>query len=213
MLLKNERFAVYSHFAGLLIAITGSIFITIATIRNESHRFIAPLYSFAVILLFASSTLYHFFKKKDDEFSFWRILDHVAIFVMIAGSYTPLSYIYLSGAWRWGIISAQWFLVLLGLILKPFILDLSRWIETSIYLLMGWMAIFPIRKFIAIMPVTVMILVFLGGLAFSVGAILHIMNKEIIPEIFNFHDIFHILIIAGGTFHYFAVYIAITAPF
>ncbi|NPD87327.1 MAG: hemolysin III family protein [Asgard group archaeon] len=212
-MLERERFAVYSHLIGLIIAIGGSAFMVYTAIINATHRFIAPLYSFSVILIFASSTLYHFFKKKEDEISFWRILDHVAIFVMIAGSYTPLSYIYLSGAWRWGIISAQWFLVLLGLILKPFSLHIPRWIETCIYLLMGWMAIFPIRQFISIMPITVMILVFTGGLAYTVGAILHIMNKQVIPGVFSFHDIFHIFIIIGAACHYFAVYIAITTPF
>ena len=212
-MLKKERFAVYSHLAGLIIAIVGAVFLILAAVRNETHRFIAPLYCLAVILLFSSSTLYHYFKKGEDQFSFWRVLDHVAIFIMIAGSYTPLCYIYLTGAWRWGIISAQWFLVLLGLTLKPFVLDWSRWIETSIYLLMGWMAIFPIRKFISIMPVTVIILVFVGGLAYTLGAILHIINKEIIPDVFSFHDLFHIGIIIGAACHYFAVYIAITVPF
>ena len=136
-MLKKERFAVYSHLVGLIIAIVGAIFLILTSVRSEAHRFIAPLYSLAVILLFTSSTLYHFFKEGEDKFSFWRNLDHVAIFIMIAGSYTPLCYVYLTGAWRWGIISAQWFLVLLGLVLKPFVLDWSRWIETSIYLLMG----------------------------------------------------------------------------
>ena len=113
-MLEHERFAVYSHLFGLVLATGGSAFLIYTAIINATHRFIAPLYSFATVLLFASSMLYHYFKKKENEFSFWRILDHVAIYIMIAGTYTPLSYIYLSGAWRWGIISAQWFLVLVG---------------------------------------------------------------------------------------------------
>ena len=212
-MLENEKFAVYSHLFGLILAIGGSAFMVYTAIINATHRFIAPLYCLCTILLFASSMLYHYYKKKEDEFSVWRILDHIAIYVMIAGTYTPLSYIYLSGAWRWGIISAQWFLVLIGAILKPFSLHIPRFTETIIYILIGWMAIIPIRQFIAIMPITVLILIFSGGLAYTIGAILHIMNKQVIPGKFSFHDIFHIFIIIGWGCHYFAVYIAITAPF
>ncbi len=132
---------------------------------------------------------------------------------MIAGTYTPLVYIFLTGAWRWGIIAAQWTLVVLGIIFKPFVLNVPRWVETVIYLLMGWMAILPIKEFITLMPVVVLILIFIGGLAFTIGAILHIKNKEIIPGIFSFHDIFHILIIVGGSSHFAAVLIAINTSF
>jgi len=211
-MLKQERFAVYSHLFGFIAAIIASAFLLNAIITLGDYKVVIIAYCFSLIFLYASSTLYHFFKKKENEFSFWRIMDHVAIFVMIAGTYTPLSYIYLTGAWRWGIISAQWALVALGLVLKPFILNLPRWIETAIYLLMGWMAILPIRKFISIMPVSVMILVFVGGLSYTVGAILHIMNKQFIRDILSFHDLFHIFIIIGGSVHFAAVYIAIITP-
>jgi hemolysin III len=211
-MLKQERFAVFSHLIGFVGAVIASAFLIDTMINVGDYKIVILAYCFSLVFLYFSSTLYHLFKKKENEYSFWRIMDHVAIFVMIAGSYTPLSYIYLSGAWRWGIISAQWGLVALGLVLKPFILDLRRWIETAIYLLMGWMAIFPIRKFISIMPVSVLILVFAGGMSYTIGAILHIMNKQLIRDILSFHDLFHIFIIFGGAFHYAAVYIAIITP-
>lgn len=211
-LLKEERFAAYSHFIGTLAILAGSIFLLVFTIREGSNVVVTAIYGFSVTFLFIASTLYHALKKKENEYSLWRILDHIAIFFMIAGTYTPLVYIFLTGAWRWGIIAAQWTLVVLGIIFKPFIINVPRWVETVIYLLMGWMAILPIKEFITLMTVTVLLLIFIGGLAFTIGAILHIIGKEIIPGVFSFHDIFHILIIVGGACHYFAVYIAITSP-
>ncbi len=212
-MLKEERFAAYSHLIGTLAALAGSILLLFLTIRERSNVVVAVIYGFSITFLFIASTLYHALKKKENEYSFWRILDHIAIFFMIAGTYTPLVYIYLTGAWRWGIIAAQWALVVLGIIFKPFILKVPRWVETVIYLLMGWMAILPIREFITLMPVVVLILIFVGGLAFTIGAILHIIGKEIIPGVLSFHDIFHILIIVGGSTHFAAVYIAITSSF
>ncbi|MFW9852505.1 MAG: hemolysin III family protein [Candidatus Thorarchaeota archaeon] len=210
-LLKEERFAAYSHLIGSIAALVGSIFLIVISAINKSNVIVAVVYGFSITFLFIASTLYHALKKEENEYSIWRILDHIAIFFMIAGTYTPLVYIYLTGAWRWGIIAAQWALVVLGIIFKPFVLNVPRWVETQVYLLMGWMAILPIYQFITLMPVTVLILIFIGGLAFTIGAILHIINKEIIPSVFSFHDIFHILIIVGGACHYFAVYIAISA--
>ncbi|MHA1869010.1 MAG: PAQR family membrane homeostasis protein TrhA [Candidatus Heimdallarchaeaceae archaeon] len=207
--MKKERFAAYSHLTGALLAVIGSFILIFQTIKLESHRFLGALYSFCIIFLFIASTLYHSLKKKENEFSFWRVLDHIAIFFMIAGTYTPLCYIYLDGVWRWSIIGAQWFLAAIGLVLKPFILNLYRWIETVIYLLMGWMAVIPLKEFFPVMPIEVMFLVITGGLAFTVGAIFHIVNKNPIPNIFSFHDVFHIFIIIGGALHYVAVYIAI----
>lgn len=212
-LLKEERFAVYSHLTGFFIAIVGAIFLITKTAIYRQHRLLASIYSFAIIFLFAASTLYHFNKKGENQFSFWRVMDHIAIFIMIAGTYTPLAYIYLEGSWRWGIISAQWFLVILGIIFKPFILDWTRWIETVIYILMGWMAVIAIGKFLQVMPLSVIILVFTGGLAYTIGAIFHIINKKPLPGVFSFHDVFHIFIVIAGILHYFAIYSAITASF
>ena len=94
-MLKEERFAVYSHFVGFLIAVIGAIILIIQASIHQKHRLLASIYSFAIIFLFAASTLYHYFKKGEDQFSIWRVLDHIAIFFMIAGTYTPLAYIYL----------------------------------------------------------------------------------------------------------------------
>jgi len=167
------------------------------------------MYGFSVTFLFSASSLYHAFKQEENEISFWRKLDHIAIFFMIAGTYTPICYVYLSGCWRWAIISVQWTLVLAGFFLKFFFLNMPRYIYTIIYLLMGWIGIVPIKEFLAAMPQNAVFYLFAGGISFTVGAIFYIAKKPTISYGFGFHEIFHLFILLGAVFHYSLVYTAI----
>jgi len=163
-----------------------------------------------VIFLFLSSSLYHAYKKKEGEISFWRKLDHFAIFIMIAGTYTPICYFYLTGYWKWLIISVQWFLVLGGFFFKFFYLKAPRYLYTIIYLIMGWSGIIPIKQFINTMPFNSIIYLFSGGLSFTIGAVFYMLKKPKI-KYFGFHEIFHVFILIGAFVHYLLVYNAIVA--
>jgi hemolysin III len=95
--------------------------------------------------LFSFSSLYHATKKQEDATNIWRKLDHIAIFFMIAGTYTPVCYMFLTGAWRWGMIIACWSFVAAGILLKVFFIRAPRVFSTVLYLLMGWLAVIPLR--------------------------------------------------------------------
>ncbi len=212
-MLKKERFSAYSHLVGLTASVVGSV-VLVWLARNSPNMIVTSVYGFSICLLFAASFFYHSLKKKEDEYSLWRILDHIAIFFMIAGTYTPIAFIYLDGAWKWGIIIAQWSIVGLSLILTPFILDLPRWVEVGMYISMGWMAVLPFKQLIANVPISSLMLVLAGGLSFTIGAIIHSFNKDKpIPGIFEFHDIWHLFVLLGGSLHYTAIYIAVASSF
>ena len=137
-------------------------------------------------------------------------MDHIAIFVMIAGTYTPMAFIYLTGWWRLGILIAQWFLVLVGFVVKLLIINTPRWITILIYLLQGWMAILPIYFLFTQMPLSSFILMTLGGFAFTIGAIIYALKKpDPLPGVFGFHEIFHVLILVGAGLHYIVVWQAL----
>jgi len=138
-----------------------------------------------------------------------RKLDHFAIFVMIAGTYTPISFIYLTGNLRWIIIIVQWSLVLAGFFFKFFYLNVPRYLYTIIYLIMGWIGIVTIKEFIIAMPKNSVIFLFAGGISYTIGAIFYIMKKPIKRLGFGFHEIFHLFILLGAFFHYLLVYTAI----
>ncbi|MGM0603394.1 MAG: PAQR family membrane homeostasis protein TrhA [Bacillota bacterium] len=207
---KEERVSFYSHFVGFFLAIIGMVILMIKAFDSVDKIIIAAVYGLSVVFLFLASSLYHAFKKEDNENSFWRKLDHFAIFVMIAGSYTPVAYVYLSGKLRWMIIILQWSLVLGGFILKFLYFKTSRVVYTLIYLVMGWIGIFTLNRLLYAMPLSSIIYLFAGGLSFTVGAIFYILKRPVIKVGFGFHEIFHFFILAGGFFHYLIVYQALS---
>ncbi|MDI9478725.1 MAG: hemolysin III family protein [Bacillota bacterium] len=201
---KTERVSFYSHFAGFLLAVAGTVYLMYTARHSILNLFVSTIYGASVILLFLASSLYHAFKKEEDEISIWRKLDHFAIFVMIAGTYTPVTIIYLTGYWRWIIIGIQWALVLGGFFFKFFYLQAPRWFYTLIYLLMGWVGIIPIRNFFLSMPINVWIYMLSGGILFSIGSIFYL-SKRPKNKFFGFHEIFHIFILFGAIAHYLMV--------
>lgn len=206
---KEERVSFYSHFAGFILALIGLIILIFRAIDHPGKLITAAVYGASVMFLFLASSLYHAFKKEDNENSIWRKLDHFAIFVMIAGSYTPVAYVYLSGWLRWLIIALQWGLVLGGFFLKFLYFNTPRILYTIIYLLMGWVGIFAFHQLFMTMPTSSLLLMFAGGLSFTAGAVFYIIKKPTFNPNFGFHEIFHFFILAGGIFHYIMVFMAV----
>ncbi len=170
---------------------------------------VSIVYGFSIILLFLASTLYHALKQNENEISIWRKLDHFAIYFMIAGTYTPVCYVYLPKYWTWSVIIIQWVLVIAGLFLKLFYPKAPRYVSTLIYLLMGWIGIVAIKEFLTTMPPNAVFYLFAGGISFTVGAIFYAIKKPVWRSWFGFHEIFHLFVLMGGVFHYLLVYTAL----
>ena len=205
----KEKFAAYSHLFGLLLALGGSIILIILS-NDIAMLLVVILYSVCMCSMFLGSTLYHASKRTENDQSFWRKFDHIAIYFMIAGSYTVISYIYTNGIFRWIIISVQWVFAIGGTILKVFKLDIPNWLDVGIYLIMGWMIVIRIDFIFIEAPLRIFILVIVGGLAYTIGAVLHAIGKPLpLPGKFEFHDIFHVLIIIGAGLHYLTVLFAL----
>jgi len=161
--------------------------------------------------MFSFSAMYHAAKREENAVNIWRKLDHIAIFFMIAGSYTPISYIYLSGAWRTSIILTAWCFVIAGILLKVFFIGSLRIFSTILYLLLGWLALFPMLELWRAMPRIEFFLLLGGGVVYSIGALLYAIKKpNPLPGVLGFHEIFHLLILAGALIHYFAINMALS---
>jgi len=207
---KAERFSCYSHLIGALAAVVGLVVLLSATWGRWDYLWVCLIYGLGIINLFASSALYHAYKRKENENNIWRKLDHVAIFIMIAATFTPIMYIYTDGVWQWSIILAQWILVGLGVGFKLFYLHAPRILSPVIYMLMGWMAVIPFRQLWFLMTPVSLILLVSGGIAFSIGAAIYTVKKpNPYPGIFGFHEIFHLFILLGALLHFFVVYCAL----
>ena len=207
---KSDIINFYSHLAGAVASLPGYIILLCVSGGDVTKIVLSSIYSICAIFIFTCSSIYHGQKAEDDDTNPWRKLDHIAIFFMIAGTYTPISWIYLDVYWRWSIIGAQWLLVILGLIFKLIYIHGPRWLTIVIYLLMGWMALIPLGQLLATMPFSSIMLLFTGGVAYSVGAVIYAIKKpNPFPGVFGFHEIFHFLIIIGAVLHYFMIYAAI----
>jgi hemolysin III len=210
MIRKQEIISFATHCTAFLASIAGIIILWIASGSSPLLKGVSLVYGASVSFLFLASTMYHARKRTEDDNSIWRKIDHFAIFVMIAGTYTPISFVYLDGPMLYVVLSIQWGLVLAGGIFKFLYLSAPRILSTLVYVAMGWMAVFVIKYFRDTMPLSQMVLVLAGGLSYTAGAVFYALKKPVIVrDLLGFHEIFHVFIIAGAAFHYAAVFRAV----
>lgn len=203
----QESFNFFSHLAGGVAAVVGTIYLAKVACHSASMLITALIYGISVIFLFSASSLYHGFKKEENELSFWRKMDRLAIFFMIAGTYTPVSYFCMEGNWRWAMISIQWGLVGFGVISQVFFPRAPRTLYVVIYICMGWAALFPMKQVLTNMSMLQEVLLFTGGAAFTLGGIIYAIKRpRLVPGFFSFHELFHVLILIGGALHYAMIY-------
>ncbi len=203
----SESFNFYSHLAGGIAAVVGTIYLAKIASHSASMLITALIYGISVVFLFSASSLYHVFKKEENELSFWRKMDRLAIFFMIAGTYTPICYFCLEGSWRWSIIAIQWGLVGFGVCSQLFFPRAPRMLYAVIYLGMGWVALFPMKQVLANMSLVQEVLLFTGGFAFTLGGLIYAIKRpRLVPGIFSFHELFHVMVLIGGVLHYAMIY-------
>lgn len=198
-----------THALGAILALVGLILLLVDATAQES---ISKIVSFSIfgssmILLYTSSSLYHSLVAKEKTLKFFRKLDHCMIYVMIAGSYTPICLLVLDDYWRWIVFSAVWSVALIGIIKKFIWLNVPRWLSTSFYLLMGWFGIFLFPAMFEKLPFNFLLWIITGGLSYTIGAVIYGFKKpNPIPDWFGHHEIWH-LFVMGGTFaHFLAFY-------
>jgi hemolysin III len=169
------------------------------------------VYGISVILLFSASATYHLVKANPQVIQRLRKIDHSAIYLLIAGSYTPICLYFFEGFWRWGLLGIIWSMALIGIIVKVFVINAPRWVSAGIYLVMGWLSIMAVQEMLRAMPVGALVWLVLGGLFYTVGAVIYITKKmDFYPGVFGFHEVWHIFVILGSFSHFIviAVYIA-----
>lgn len=208
MLRLKEPFNGLSHLVGALASLVGLIFLLFRIEAGVGKVIAILIYGLSLVVLYSSSAAYHLLNVSKKTTKFLRKLDHAAIFLLIAGTYTPFCVITLSGAWRWAMLLTIWSIALSGIILKLSRIKVPRAISTSIYLGMGWLAIIPINKFGEALPWTAMLWLGAGGLLYTFGALIYATKRlDFFPGRFGFHEIFHLFVLAGSSSHFVAVFV------
>jgi hemolysin III len=198
----EEKLNIISHGIGFLLSITALIFLVVfAAIYGDVWHIVSfTIFGSSLIILYAASTLYHGAVKPLVRKRL-KIVDHSAIYVLIAGTYTPFTLVTLNGATGWIIFGVSWGFAIIGITLKLFYTGKYDLFSTAMYILMGWLIIFAIKPLINNLPAGGLQWLFVGGFSYTVGALVYSIRKIK----FN-HAIFHILVLFGSFCHFIAVF-------
>ena len=199
---REEEINIISHAIGLMLSIIALVLLVIhATAFGDVWHIVSvSIFGVSLIVLYAASTLYHSAKQQELR-NRLKIFDHSAIYVLIAGTYTPFALITLNGTKGWVIFSISWGMALIGIILKLFFTGKYKSISTLMYILMGWMIVFAIKPLIDSLPLDGLHWLIAGGVSYTIGAVLYSIKKIK----FN-HAIFHIFVLIGSFCHFYSVF-------
>ncbi|HEU4478717.1 MAG TPA: hemolysin III family protein [Pyrinomonadaceae bacterium] len=190
-----------SHGLGLLLALVALPILVLAAIEVGNVRFLVGVSVFGgtMVLLYLASTLYHSISHETAK-QLFRVFDHTAIFLLIAGSYTPFSLGVLHGPWGWSMLAIVWTLAIIGITLKIRKRTRHSRISIVLYVIMGWLAVIAVKPIVMLIPVPGILLILAGGLAYTGGLAFFAAQR-----IRYNHFIWHLFVIAGTTCHFFAV--------
>jgi hemolysin III len=197
-----------THAAGGVLAVAGLVVLlaTAASARRVDQLVAFGVFGLSLISLYTASSLYHLLPLSPSGVAKLRRLDHMSIFVLIAGTYTPFCLLALEGTWRWGLLSLIWVLALCGVLLKLLWMDAPRWLSVVLYLGMGWVALIAAPALFRAVDVGGMAWVLAGGLTYSAGALVYALERpNLVPGVFGFHEVWHLLVMAGSACHFWAV--------
>lgn len=200
--LKEEKLNVISHFIGFILSVVALVLLLYyASVEGSAWHVVSfSIYGASLIVLYSASTLYHYTQQPELRQKL-NIFDHAAIYVLIAGTYTPFALVVLKGWVGWAIFGASWGLAIFGIIFKLFYTGKYDKISTIAYVLMGWMVIFAIKPLVNNFSTEGLIWLLAGGVFYTVGAILYSIKK-----IKYNHAIFHIFVLLGSFSHFMAVF-------
>jgi hemolysin III len=197
-----------SHAIGAGLAIIGLVFLLMAAIRygNSRHVVSAAIYGASLILLYLASSLYHLSSGTVIKRIFQKF-DHVLIYILIAGTYTPLTLVTLHGGWGWTLFGLVWGMALCGLILEVVLPRRIGWLSVVLYLAMGWLIVIAGKPLLASMATGGLVLLVVGGLFYSLGVIFYAWEKLA----YN-HAVWHLFVLAGSVAHFFAILLYVYSP-
>jgi hemolysin III len=198
---KSERLNSISHLIGAVLALAGgAVLVTHAAIDGDTRRIISfSVYGFTLFLLYLVSTLYHSLTGRAKRI--FQVFDHQAIYLLIAGTYTPFTLVALKGTLGWWMFGVIWALAAFGVVLDALPRKGARVVPIIIYLIMGWLCVFALDPIIAALPPASFHWLLAGGIFYTTGVIFYILDHRY-PRC---HGIWHLFVLAGSVSHYFAI--------
>lgn len=198
----REPFNAWSHLVGLLLAAAGTlVLLRLADRTSETIAF--GIYGGTLLLLYGASTVYHALSVSPARLRALKTLDHIAIYFLIAGTYTPVSLLTLDDVWGWTLLGSVWAIAGVGIPFKIRYLDAPVWVSTATYLAMGHLALLAAGPIVREVGAGGLAWLGAGGVAYTVGAVIFTRERpDPLPRHFGFHGLWHILVLVGSACHY-----------
>lgn len=201
----KEPMNALTHLIGDVLSVIGLVFLLYyAVVRGTPWHIVSfSVFGISLILLYTASTLYHALNLSKRKTEILHKIDHMMIYVLIAGTYTPVCLISLRGIWGWSLFASIWSIAIIGILFKIFWFNAPRWLSTLFYIVMGWLvvvAFVPLAN--AVSPRGLVWLV-AGGVLYTIGGIIYGTKRPRINlKFFGFHEIFHLFVLGGSMCHF-----------
>lgn len=205
----DEIINTITHTAGAIFALLGMVFLIVLSAINYDvwHVVGFSIYGASLFMLFLASAFHHGIDGSDKLNNFFRLFDYLSIFVLIAGTYTPICLILSRDAWGWSTFGVVWVIAAAGITIKSVFPQVPKWFTNTLYICMGWIGAALIFHVLPIIGLSGVLQILIGGIVYSVGAVIfYIERPNPIPGKFGFHEIWHLFVLAGAVIHYFFMY-------
>lgn len=210
----REPGSALTHFIGMILAMFGSMPLLIEVGRTSNQKAILSIMIFvlSMILLYGASTLYHSINLTGNRLKFFKKLDHVMIFVLIAGTYTPVCVITLGGTTGYVLLTVVWCIALAGMLFKMLWVTCPKWVSSVLYISLGWACLSVFGKLFAVLPRAAFIWLLIGGIIYTVGGVIYALKLSIFNakhKYFGSHEIFHLFVMGGSFCHLVCMYLIV----
>lgn len=204
----REPFNGFSHLIGALLSVVGLIFLIKRALEYGTVSYLVAfiIFGLSLILLYTASALYHLLQISERVTTALRYVDHMMIYVLIAGSYTPLCLVSLEGTLGTVLLIIIWTLAVIGIIVTGFWLHAPRWLSSLIYGMMGWLVIVTLPQLLKALTLPGFAWLLIGGIFYTIGAVIYGIKRPNLPFNLGFHEIFHLFILAGSVCHYWTIF-------
>lgn len=199
----RDPVSAWSHAVWLAATLPGARMLWNRAAGDRGRQIILLAYVLCLASCASASTLYHGVTLPGDQLSVLLRLDHIGIYLLIAGTYTPIAWVLLKGRWKQGTLAAIWLVAAFGIGFNVFLGHLPRHLETALYLLMGWGSVFCYLELSRTFPSRTLRPMPLGGVIYSVGVVFHVLQWPVLwPGVFGGHEVFHFLVVAASATHF-----------
>jgi len=205
----RDPFSGFSHLAGAILSVAGlCLLVRYASVNGTVWHIVSfSIFGASLILLYTASSIYHLLSVSEKSIRVLRKIDHMMIYILIAGTYTPVCLIPLRGGWGWSLLISIWSIAMAGIVLKVLWFNAPRWLYTLFYLLMGWLIVIAFVPLVRTMPIAAMLWLIAGGLLYTVGAVIYGTKwPKLKSKVFGFHEMFHVFVLYGSFCHFWMMF-------